>query len=88
MTDHFRNFKNAAKYRCPTVGAAVYPRFMLRFFGFGWLIIGISALAACVRNPSAATNRSCRQQVRAYAKALRTTPVPTPGADSLLLSPY
>ena len=41
-----------------------------------------------MRNPYATTNRSYRQQVRAYAKALRTTPVPTPGADSLPLGPY
>ena len=43
------------------------------------------SLAACVaqRNPYAATNKSYRAQVKAYAKALCTTPVPTPGADSL-----
>ncbi|HEX8657172.1 MAG TPA: N-acetylmuramoyl-L-alanine amidase [Hymenobacter sp.] len=63
---------------------------MLRFPGFGWLIIGMVSLAACAvqKNPYAATNRSHRQQVRAYAKALRATPVPTPGADSLPLGPY
>ena len=48
------------------------------------------ALAACAvqRNPYAATNRSYRQQVKAYAKTLRTTPAPTPGGDSLLLGKY
>ena len=48
------------------------------------------SFAACVaqRNPYAATNRSYRQQVKTYAKALRATPVPAPGADSLLLGPY
>jgi len=49
-----------------------------------------STLAACAvqRNPYAATNRSYQQQVRAYARALRATPPPTPGADSLLLGQY
>lgn len=48
-----------------------------------------SGLAACaVQNPYAATNRSYKQQVKTYARALRTTPAPTPGADSLLLGRY
>ncbi|MBF9236988.1 N-acetylmuramoyl-L-alanine amidase [Hymenobacter sp. BT683] len=49
------------------------------------------AISACAvqRNPYATTNRSYKQQVKAYAKALRTTPVPLPrGADSLLLGKY
>ncbi|WP_375416527.1 N-acetylmuramoyl-L-alanine amidase [uncultured Hymenobacter sp.] len=37
------------------------------------------------RNPYTATNRSYRQQVRAYARSLRSLPPPTPGADSLAL---
>ncbi|WP_310398065.1 N-acetylmuramoyl-L-alanine amidase [Hymenobacter sp.] len=47
-------------------------------------------LAACavLRNPYAATNRSYRQQVKAYARALRATPGPTPGTDSLPLGKY
>ena len=50
----------------------------------------ISSLAACAvrRNPYAATNRAYKTQVRAYARALRATPPPTPGSDSLLLSRY
>ncbi|SFQ58344.1 N-acetylmuramoyl-L-alanine amidase [Hymenobacter arizonensis] len=49
-----------------------------------------SALAACAvqKNPYATTNRSYKQQVKAYAKSLRATPVLTPGADSLLMGPY
>ena len=43
-------------------------------------------LSACAvqKNPYAATNRSYKAQVKAYAEALRATPRPTPGADSLL----
>ena len=43
-------------------------------------------LAACAtqRNPYAATNRAYKAQVNAYAAALRATPPPTPGGDSLL----
>ena len=49
----------------------------------------IGGLAACtVQNPYAATNRSYQQQVKAYARTLRTIPAPTPGADSLLLGQY
>ena len=42
-------------------------------------------LAACTvqRNPYAAANKSYRAQVKAYAKALRATPPPTPDGDSL-----
>ncbi|GAB3855395.1 N-acetylmuramoyl-L-alanine amidase [Hymenobacter terrigena] len=45
-----------------------------------------AALAACTasKNPYSATNKSYKAQVKAYAKALRATPVITPGADSLL----
>ncbi|WP_210516796.1 N-acetylmuramoyl-L-alanine amidase [Hymenobacter terricola] len=47
-------------------------------------------LAACAvqKNPYAVTNKSYQQQVKAYAKALRATPAPTPGGDSLLLGKY
>jgi len=43
-------------------------------------------LSACAvqKNPYATTNRSYKAQVKAYAEALRATPGPTPGADSLL----
>ena len=45
-----------------------------------------AALAACTasKNPYAATNKSYKAQVKAYAAALRATPPPTPGGDSLL----
>ena len=45
-----------------------------------------ATLASCVsqRNPYAATNKSYKTQVKAYAKALRATPPPTPGGDSLV----
>ena len=52
------------------------------------LLAGTLAACAVQKNPYATTNRSYKQQVKAYAKALRTTPVPTPGADSLLLGKY
>ncbi|MEL5993948.1 N-acetylmuramoyl-L-alanine amidase [Hymenobacter segetis] len=44
------------------------------------------ALSACAasKNPYATTNKSYKAQVKAYAEALRATPVITPGADSLL----
>ena len=45
--------------------------------------LGILAACAAQRNPYAVTNKSYRTQVKAYAKALRATPGPTPGADSL-----
>ncbi|MBF9223112.1 N-acetylmuramoyl-L-alanine amidase [Hymenobacter ruricola] len=53
-------------------------------------LAGVAVLAACAaqRNPYTATNRSYKTQVKAYAKALRATPVPTPGADSLLQGAY
>ncbi|MBD2721510.1 N-acetylmuramoyl-L-alanine amidase [Hymenobacter armeniacus] len=53
-------------------------------------LLAAAALAACAaqRNPYAATNKSYKAQVKAYAKALRATPVPTPGADSLLQGAY
>ena len=45
-----------------------------------------ATLSACTaaKNPYAATNRVYKAQVRAYAAALRATPPPTPGGDSLL----
>ena len=49
-------------------------------------LLALSALVACAasKNPYAATNQSYKAQVKAYAEALRATPVTTPGADSLL----
>jgi N-acetylmuramoyl-L-alanine amidase len=49
-------------------------------------LLALSLLAACAtqRNPYAATNKVYKAQVRAYAAALRATPPPTPGGDSLL----
>ena len=45
-----------------------------------------ATLAACTlqRNPYAATNKSYKAQVKAYARTLMAMPGPTPGADSLL----
>ncbi|WP_216726807.1 N-acetylmuramoyl-L-alanine amidase [Hymenobacter siberiensis] len=45
-----------------------------------------AALAACAvqKNPYAATNKSYKAQVKAYAEALRAMPGTTPGGDSLL----
>ncbi|GAC1376857.1 MAG: N-acetylmuramoyl-L-alanine amidase [Hymenobacter sp.] len=37
-----------------------------------------------MQNPYAVTNRAYKQQVKALARALRATPPPSPGADSLL----
>ena len=54
---------------------------------FGSLgLLAIGALAACTtaKNPYAATNKLYKAQVKAYAAALRATPPPTPGGDSLL----
>lgn len=51
-------------------------------------MLGILAACATQRNPYAVTNKSYKAQVKAYAKALRATPVPTPGADSLVLGKY
>jgi N-acetylmuramoyl-L-alanine amidase len=49
-------------------------------------VLAAATLAACVtqKNPYAATNKSYKAQVKAYAKSLMAMPVPTPGADSLL----
>ncbi|WP_236668969.1 N-acetylmuramoyl-L-alanine amidase [Hymenobacter rubidus] len=49
-----------------------------------------ATLAGCVaqKNPYAAANKSYQAQVKAYAKSLRTTPVPTPGGDSLMAGKY
>lgn len=51
-------------------------------------ILANGLLSCAVQNPYATTNRSYQQQVKAYAKALRTTPAPTPGGDSLLAGKY
>ena len=51
------------------------------------LVLALGAvLAACAaqRNPYALTNKAYKAQVKAYATALRATPPPTPGGDSLL----
>ncbi|MGY3089978.1 N-acetylmuramoyl-L-alanine amidase [Hymenobacter sp. UYAg731] len=50
----------------------------------GLLVLGFLAACAVQKNPYAATNQSYKAQVKAYAEALRATPVTTPGADSLL----
>ena len=49
-------------------------------------VLAAAILAACAtqKNPYAATNKSYKAQVKAYAKSLMAMPVPTPGADSLL----
>ena len=54
------------------------------FGGFCLLITGTLAACATSKNPYAATNKSYKAQVKAYAAALRATPPPTPGGDSLL----
>ena len=49
-------------------------------------LYGIAALvlSACVaQNPYAAANKSYKTQAKAYAKALRATPAPVPGTESL-----
>ena len=53
-------------------------------------LAGAALLAACAaqRNPYTTTNKSYKAQVKAYAAALRATPVTTPGADSLLMGKY
>ena len=58
---------------------------MQRLFNISGLVAAV-ILAACAtqRNPYAATNKSYKAQVNAYAAALRATPPPTPGGDSLL----
>ena len=50
----------------------------------GVLLAALLAACATQRNPYAATNKIYKAQVKAYAKALRATPPPTPGGDSLL----
>ena len=50
----------------------------------GLLALGILAACATQRNPYATTNKAYKAQVKAYAAALRATPPPTPGGDSLL----
>ena len=49
-------------------------------------LLAAASLAACAtqRNPYATTNKAYKAQVKAYAAALRATPPPTPGGDSLL----
>ncbi len=42
------------------------------------------ALAGCSSNPYAATNKVYKKQAKAFAKALRATPVTNPGEDSLM----
>ena len=61
-----------------------------RFVLNSWQVLLAGGLAACAvqKNPYAAANKSYRQQVRTYAAALRATPPPTPGADSLLPGKY
>ena len=53
-------------------------------------LLALTVLAACTasKNPYAATNKAYKTQVKAYAAALRATPPPSPGADSLLLGKY
>jgi len=53
-------------------------------------LLAAATLTACVtqRNPYAATNKSYKAQVKAYAKSLRTTPVLNPGGDSLMAGKY
>ena len=55
-----------------------------------FLVIAAATLAACAtsKNPYAATNKLYKAQVKAYAAALRATPAPTPGGDSLLPGKY
>ena len=58
----------------------------MQYLNISSLLALAVTLAACAtqRNPYAATNRSYKAQVKAYAEALCATPGPTPGADSLL----
>ena len=59
------------------------------FYGSLWLLAAAASAACAVqKNPYAATNKSYRQQVKAYAKSLRAVPVPTPGGDSLRPGKY
>ena len=54
------------------------------FGSLGLLAVGILAACTTSKNPYAATNKRYKAQVKAYAAALRATPPPTPGGDSLL----
>lgn len=51
------------------------------------LLPALALLAACARNPYAATNRSYRQQAKTLARQLRAQPVQPP-TDSLPATPY
>ena len=48
------------------------------------LTAGLLAACTAAKTPYAATNKVYKAQVKAYAAALRATPPPTPGGDSLL----
>ena len=54
------------------------------------VILTTVSLVSCTtaRNPYALTNKSYKAQAKEYAKALRATPPPTPGGDSLLPGKY
>jgi N-acetylmuramoyl-L-alanine amidase len=56
--------------------------------GFLSAAIASSLVSCAVHNPYTTTNKSYKAQVKAYAKALRATPVPTPGGDSLIAGKY
>lgn len=60
------------------------------FFPKPYCLLMAIALSACAvqHNPYAATNRAYKTQVKAFARALRATPPPTPGTDKLLLGRY
>jgi len=49
------------------------------------LLAAVWGIASCSPNPYAATNKSYKKQAKAYARTLRTAPLVTPGADSLLM---
>jgi N-acetylmuramoyl-L-alanine amidase len=52
------------------------------------LLIFLTGVYACRPNPYAVTNRSYKKQVKTYARALKLTPLVTPGADSLPMGDY
>ncbi|WP_369410467.1 N-acetylmuramoyl-L-alanine amidase, partial [Pontibacter qinzhouensis] len=53
------------------------------------LLVGAGTLlASCSSNPYATTNKVYRKQVKAYAQALRQTPVVTPGEEALPQGDY
>jgi N-acetylmuramoyl-L-alanine amidase len=52
------------------------------------ILASISVSCATQKNPYAATNKSYKAQVKVYAQSLRTTPVPNPGGDSLMVGKY